>query len=68
MRRQNIDDTVSLFSFLDIMACLIGILVLMIVIVTLARSARARSETTDPQEAVAAEQRVVKSTASWTRS
>ncbi len=37
MRKANLDDTVSLFSFLDIMASLIGILVLLITAATLAQ-------------------------------
>jgi multidrug efflux pump subunit AcrA (membrane-fusion protein) len=60
VRKSNIDDTVSLFSFLDIMACLIGILVLMIVIVTLSQISQPQadsSETEQQQEQALAEAR-----------
>lgn len=60
MRRPNIDDTVSLFSFLDIMACLIGILVLMIVIVTLAQLSQDQPDKSDPKEVAEAQMRKVK--------
>lgn len=58
MPKQRTDESVSLFPFLDIMACLIGILVLMITAATLAQIARDEEDTKDEQAMERAEARV----------
>jgi biopolymer transport protein ExbD len=58
MPRQRTDESVSLFPFLDIMACLIGILVLMITAATLAQIARDEEDTKDAEAIQRAEARV----------
>jgi seryl-tRNA synthetase len=56
--KQNLDDAVSLFPFLDIMASLIGILVLLITAVTLAQISRNVEDTADARSAAQAQLRV----------
>jgi len=58
MPKQKTDESVSLFPFLDIMACLIGILVLMITAATLAQIARDEEDTKDEEAIERAEARV----------
>ncbi|MFH1918445.1 MAG: hypothetical protein ABIP48_00965 [Planctomycetota bacterium] len=58
MAKQKIDESVSLFPFLDIMACLIGILVLLITAATLAQIGRDAEDTADAQAEAKAEARV----------
>lgn len=58
MPKQKTDESVSLFPFLDIMACLIGILVLMITAATLAQIARDEEDTKDEEAVERAEARV----------
>jgi hypothetical protein len=58
--KANLDDTVSLFPFLDIMACLIGILVLLITAVTLAQISNQQEDPEDAQAVAEAQQRVMK--------
>ena len=52
-KQQSVDDTVSLFPFLSILACLIGILVLMISAITLGQIGK---DSTSPDTAAAAEE------------
>ena len=59
MARQNLDESVSLFPFLDIMASLIGILVLLITAATLAQIGKNVEDPADAQAAKKAQQRVV---------
>jgi hypothetical protein len=58
MPKQNLEESVSLFPFLDIMACLIGILVLLITAVTLAQITMHEEDTADAQAASRAAARV----------
>jgi len=58
--KANLDDTVSLFPFLDIMACLIGILVLLITAVTLAQISNNQEDPEDTKAVAEAQQRVMK--------
>jgi hypothetical protein len=58
--KANLDDTVSLFPFLDIMACLIGILVLLITAVTLAQISNQQEDPEDARAVAEAQQRVMK--------
>jgi seryl-tRNA synthetase len=58
MAKQSLEESVSLFPFLDIMACLIGILVLLITAVTLAQIAVEEEDTADAQAASRAAARV----------
>ena len=58
MPRQKTEESVSLFPFLDIMACLIGILVLLITAATLAQIARDEEDTKDAAAMERAEARV----------
>jgi hypothetical protein len=57
--KPKLDDSVSLFPFLDIMASLIGILVLLITAVTLSQIAPSEEDTADEQAKAQAEARVV---------
>lgn len=59
MPKPKIDDSVSLFPFLDIMASLIGILVLLITAATLAQISKDVEDTSDAQAAAKAQARIV---------
>jgi len=59
MPKPKIDDSVSLFPFLDIMASLIGILVLLITAATLAQIGQTVEDTADAQAVAKAKARIV---------
>ncbi len=60
MPKPKIDDSVSLFPFLDIMASLIGILVLLITAATLAQIGQTVEDTADAQAVAKAKARIVR--------
>ncbi len=58
MPKQKLDESFSLFPFLDIMASLIGILVLLITAATLAQISKDQEDTSDPQAEAKAQARI----------
>lgn len=58
MPKQKLDESFSLFPFLDIMASLIGILVLMITAATLAQISKNEEDSADPEAAAKAQARI----------
>ena len=60
MPKPKLDDSVSLFPFLDIMASLIGILVLLITAATLAQIGQTVEDTADAQAVAKAKARIVR--------
>lgn len=58
MARKNLEEAVSLFPFLDIMASLIGILILLITAATLAQISKDEADPSDAQAAAKAQARI----------